>query len=252
MIQKVLYVSDHFFFFLLHKSIEGSLPILIFLLLYPTLLSPYTPPRSQLSQMRTATKYTLLVLSLSAALITAAPIESVIDANELIEAQQRQQEQQTPFAFLEQEGTSFEALATPPLSSFLIEFNLPPAGVNRHERMRMEETGEFQGFTANRHTSVAMQHQNFQDFMIDQLKVDFAVRHEFFDLMNGISIDLQGVPPHKLPQILEQIRDIPDVVKVSPLVSPCPSFTAENSCSGKRAVTNTHEESLYTFADRLQ
>ncbi|KAK3824390.1 MAG: peptidase S8/S53 domain-containing protein [Linnemannia elongata] len=169
--------------------------------------------------MRTATRYTIFVLYLSAAIITAAPIESVPDANELIAAQQRQQQQQTPFAFLEQEGSSFEALATPPPSSFLIEFNLPPAGVNRHERMRMEETGEFQGFTANRHANVAMQHQNFQDFMIDQLKVDFAVRHEFFDLMNGISIDLQGVPPHKLPQILEQIRDIPDVVNVSPLIS---------------------------------
>lgn len=182
--------------------------------------------------MRTTTKYTLLVLSLSAALITAAPIESLPDANEFIEAQQRQQQQQTPFAFLEQEGTTFEALATPPPSSFLIEFNLPPAGVNRHERMRMEETGEFQGFNANRHANVAMQHQSFQDFMVDQLKIDFAVRHEFFDLMNGISIDLQGVPPHKLPQILEQIRDIPEVVKVSPLVSSYTSFTRENSRNG--------------------
>ncbi|KAF9156129.1 hypothetical protein BG015_007171 [Linnemannia schmuckeri] len=173
--------------------------------------------------MRPSTKYTFLVLFLSAAFITAASVGSSPDSNEILEAQQqqqqRQQQQQTSFAFLEHEGNSFEAFATPPPSSFLIEFNLPPAGVNRHERMRMEETGEFQSFTANRHANVATQHQDFQDFMIDQLKIDFAVRHEFFDLMNGISIDLQDVPPHKLSQILEQIRDIPDVVKVSPLVS---------------------------------
>ncbi|KAG0296204.1 hypothetical protein BGZ96_009999 [Linnemannia gamsii] len=167
--------------------------------------------------MRTATKYTFLVLSLSAAIISAAPI----DNNDALKTQeqQQQQQQQTPFGFLEHEGGPFEAFATPPPSSFLIEFNLPPAGVNRHERMRMEETGELQGFTANRRANVAMQHQNFQDFMSNQLNVDFAIRHEFFDLMNGISIDLQGVSPHKLLQILEQIRDIPDVVKVSPLIS---------------------------------
>ncbi|KAK3840804.1 MAG: peptidase S8/S53 domain-containing protein [Linnemannia gamsii] len=164
------------------------------------------------------TNYTLLVLSLTAALITAAPLpDNNNDDNAPQGATVQQHPQQAPFAFLEQ--TNFEAFATPPPSSFLIEFNLPPAGVNRHERMRMEETGEFQAFTANQHANVANQHQNFQDYMSDQLKVDFAVRHEFFNLMNGISIDLQGVPPHNLPQILEEIRSLPDVVKVSPLIS---------------------------------
>ena len=157
-------------------------------------------------------QYTLLVLSLSAAIIAAAPIGDFLDNASL--------ESQTPFAFLENED-SFEAFATPPPSSFLVEFNLPPAGVNRHERMRLEEIGEFQGVTANRHASVAIQHQNFQDFMNDQLKVDFTVRHEFYDLMNGISFELEGVPPHDLPQVLEQIRSMPDVVKVSPLVGRC-------------------------------
>ncbi|KAF9082350.1 hypothetical protein BGX23_012540 [Mortierella sp. AD031] len=126
------------------------------------------------------TKHTLLVLSLSvAALITAAPIKSLPDNEQPLESQ-------TAFAFLEHEG-SFEAFATPPPTSFLIEFNLSPAGVNRHERMRLEETDEFQGFTASRQATVANQHQNFQEFMSDQLKVDFAVRHDFFDFMNGLS-----------------------------------------------------------------
>ena len=184
------------------------------------------------------TKYTFLVLSLSAAtFITAAPIESLPDNNE------KPLESQNLFAFLEQEG-SFEAFATPPPSSFLIEFNLPPAGVNRHERMRLEETGEFQGFNVDRQAIVANQHQTFQEFMSDQLKVDFVVRHEFFDLMNGLSIDLQGVPPHNLPQILEQIRSMPDVVNVSPLVRKNSHVSlSEGGVTGANE-TNTYLRSL--------
>jgi hypothetical protein len=155
-------------------------------------------------------KYTLLILSLTAALITAAPVSA--PSEEAATAQQ-----QSPFAFLEK--PDFEALATPPPSSFLVEFDLPPAGVDRHERIRMEQSGEFQSFTTNRHAAVANQHQDFQDYMTDQLNIDYTVRHEFFDLMNGISIDLQSVSPQRLPQILEEIRSLPNVVKISPLVS---------------------------------
>ncbi|KAF9923390.1 hypothetical protein FBU30_006546 [Linnemannia zychae] len=158
------------------------------------------------------TKYTFLVLSLSAALVAAAPIESPLASINYEKAQQ------SPLAFLEAQIGPFEAFATPPPSSFLIEFDLPPAGVDRHERMRMEAKGEFQDFADNQHITVAGQHQKFQNFMRYQLGVDFDVRHEFFDLMNGMSIELQGVPPQKLPSVLEEIRSQPGVINVSPLI----------------------------------
>ncbi|KAG0330361.1 hypothetical protein BGZ99_004731 [Dissophora globulifera] len=113
----------------------------------------------------------------------------------------------------------FQAFAAAPPSSFLIEFDQPATGVDRQERVRLEKQGEFQEQTAGRLANVAEQHSNFQAFLNDNLNVDYTLRHEFFTLMNGMSIDLQSVPPTQLPHILEQIRSLPGVIKVSPLIS---------------------------------
>ncbi|KAF8940439.1 hypothetical protein BGZ58_006433, partial [Dissophora ornata] len=117
------------------------------------------------------------------------------------------------------DATSFQAFADPLPSSFLVEFNLPAAGVSRHERIKLEQQGAFQSMAASRHERVANQHEDFLSFLSNGLDVDYSLRHEFFTLMNGMSIDLQGVSPSELPHILEQIRSMPGVVKVSPLIT---------------------------------
>lgn len=120
---------------------------------------------------------------------------------------------------LNEEIGPFETFAAEPSSSFLIELDMPPAGLDRHERIRLENSGDLQGVTESRRTTVAAQHEIFQSYLSDHLKLDFSVRHEFYDLMNGMSIDLEGIPPSKLSKILERIRSTPGVVNVSPLVS---------------------------------
>ncbi|KAG0207133.1 hypothetical protein BGX28_001564 [Mortierella sp. GBA30] len=109
------------------------------------------------------------------------------------------------------------AVALP--SSFLVELDLAPTGVDRQERIRMESSGEFKAFAESRRVTVSAQHQSFQSLLRESLNVNYAVRHEFFDLMNGLSIELQDVSQDKLSQILERIRATPGVVKVSPLIS---------------------------------
>jgi hypothetical protein len=152
----------------------------------------------------------ILTLSLSIAASTiAAPIKSKQDVES--------PESQLPAMFRDVEADSFQAFTTP-LSSFLVEFDLPATGVVRHERIRLEEQGEFQGLAASRRARVEEQHKNFALYLTDDLQLEYVLRHEFFTLMNGMSIDLQGVPPNKLPKILEQIRSMPGVVNVSPLV----------------------------------
>lgn len=149
----------------------------------------------------------ILALSLSIAVISAAPIG------------QSKSEYEQPTSPVVANDDIFEALnSTPPASSYMIEFDLPPAGISRRERLKME-TGEFEGQAADRHAIVAAQHQELQDYLKDDLQIDYAVRHEFFDLMNGLSIDLEGVSAGKLPTVLEKIRSLPGVIKVSPLVS---------------------------------
>lgn len=151
------------------------------------------------------TKGFILALSLSIAVISAVPIAPPRSENE---------PPTSPF-----NDDIFEVLnSTPPASSFLIEFDLPPAGISRHERLKME-VKDFEGQAADRHSAVAAQHQELQDFLKEDLQIDYAVRHEFFDLMNGLSIDLEGVSTGKLPKVLERIRALPGVIKVSPLVS---------------------------------
>ncbi|KAG0343284.1 hypothetical protein BG000_000003 [Podila horticola] len=149
----------------------------------------------------------ILALSLSIAVISAAPIG------------QSKSEYEQPTSPIVANDDIFEALnSTPPASSYMVEFDLPPAGISRRERLKME-TGEFEGQAADRHAVVAAQHQELQDYLKDDLQIDYAVRHEFFDLMNGLSIDLEGVSAGKLPTVLEKIRSLPGVIKVSPLVS---------------------------------
>ncbi|KAF9217591.1 hypothetical protein BGZ59_002702 [Podila verticillata] len=151
------------------------------------------------------TKGSILALSLAIAVITAAPIAPPRSENET---------PTSPF-----HDNIFEVLnLTPPASSYLIEFDLPPAGISRHERLKME-VKDFEGQVADRHSVVAAQHQELQVFLKEDLQIDYAVRHEFFDLMNGLSIELEGVPTSKLPKVLEKIRALPGVIKVSPLIS---------------------------------
>ncbi|KAG0238196.1 peptidase S8/S53 domain-containing protein [Mortierella sp. GBAus27b] len=153
----------------------------------------------------------ILTLSLSIAASTiAAPIKSKQDVES--------PEFRLPAMFRDVEADSFQAFTTP-LSSFLVEFDLPATGVVRHERIRLEEQGEFQGLAASRRARVEEQHKNFALYLTDDLQLEYVLRHEFFTLMNGMSIDLQGVPPNKLPKILEQIRSMPGVVNVSPLTT---------------------------------
>ncbi|KAF9110345.1 hypothetical protein BGX27_006477 [Mortierella sp. AM989] len=156
-------------------------------------------------------KWVILAISLSIAAVAAAPIESNLRTESF--------KYQIPSSWEIPGASSFQAFAIPSPSSFLIEFDRPAAGVTRHERIRLEEQGEYQGLTANREASVADQHKKFQDLLSDGLNVDYTIRQEFFKLMNGMSIDLQGVPPNKLPRLLEQIRALPGVVKVSPLIT---------------------------------
>ncbi|KAF9388262.1 hypothetical protein CPB97_001340 [Podila verticillata] len=151
------------------------------------------------------TKGFILGLSLSIAVITAAPIAP---------PRSEYEPPTSPF-----NDNIFEVLNfTPPASSYLIEFDLPPAGISRHERLKME-VKDFEGQVADRHSVVAAQHQELQDFLKEDLQIDYAVRHEFFDLMNGLSIELEGVTTGKLPKVLERIRALPGVIKVSPLIS---------------------------------
>ncbi|KAG0256529.1 hypothetical protein BG011_004451 [Mortierella polycephala] len=156
-------------------------------------------------------KHIFLTLSFSIAAIRAAPIGSLPE-NESINLQ-------LPLFSGGLGEESFEAFAVPPPSSFLIEFDLPPAGLNRRERIRMESNGEFQGFSTKRQATVAAQHHTFRSFLSDELQLDYVVRHQFLDLLNGLSIDLQGVSPNKLPKVLEIIRSTPGVVKVSPILA---------------------------------
>ncbi|KAF9355342.1 hypothetical protein BGX26_006685 [Mortierella sp. AD094] len=156
-------------------------------------------------------KCIILALSLSIAAVTAAPIESKLKAEAF--------ENQIPSSLRTPSVTSFQAFAVSSPSSFLIEFDRPAAGVTRHERTKLEEQGEFRGLTAHREASVAEQHKAFQNLLSGDLNVDYTIRQEFFTLMNGMSIDLQDVPPNKLPGLLEQTRALPGVVKVSPLIA---------------------------------
>ncbi|KAG0040886.1 hypothetical protein BGZ82_006759 [Podila clonocystis] len=153
------------------------------------------------------TKGFILALSLSIAVISAAPIGVSTSKYE------------QPTSPIVEHDDIFEALnAIPRASSYLIEFDLPPAGIARHERLKME-VKEFEGQAAGRHAVVAAQHQELQDYLKEDLRINYTVRHEFFDLMNGLSIDLEGVSADKLPKVLEKIRALPGVIKVSPLLS---------------------------------
>ena len=157
----------------------------------------------------------ILALSVSIAVTQALPTGLKTELN----PSQPQSSFSLPDSNVDVDSGSFEAFAVAPSSSFLIELDLPPAGLDRHERIRLENNGDLEGVTESRRTTVAAQHENFQSYLSDNLKLDFSVRHEFFDLMNGMSIDLQDIPPSKLPKILEKIRSTPGVLSVSPLVS---------------------------------
>ncbi|KAF9580806.1 hypothetical protein BGW38_002400, partial [Lunasporangiospora selenospora] len=144
-------------------------------------------------------------------------------------------------------------------SSFLVEFDVPPVGIHRLERMRLELEFEqqqqqqrqnteqqpggvdtpindagsdprpvdtaFENLAESRRTALKDQHAAFEAFLKSELHLDddekaFIVRHEFFDLMNGMSIELEGVvSPSRIPQVLEKIRSLPGVTNVSPLTS---------------------------------
>ncbi|KAF9954217.1 hypothetical protein BGZ72_004752 [Mortierella alpina] len=157
-----------------------------------------------------------LVLSLSIAVVASAPLNAISDNSESFEPLLTPSFDDVP----KTADLSFEAFnAISSQSSFLIEFDLAPAGLDRNERIRMERNGEFKAFADTRHGVVAAQHQSFQSFLTDSLNVGYVVRHEFFDLMNGLSIELNDVSQSRIPQILEQIRAIPGVVNVSPLIS---------------------------------
>ncbi|KAF9428836.1 hypothetical protein BGZ94_000843 [Podila epigama] len=157
--------------------------------------------------MRTRTF--VLALSFSIAIISAAPIGTKLELGQIASSQSPVENDEL-----------FQALsANPePVSSFLVEFDLPPAGIGRLERIKLEED-VFKTQAADRHAIVAAQHQDLQSFLTDDLNINFEVRHEFFDILNGMSIDLQGVPSAKLPSILEKIRSHPSVTNVSPLVA---------------------------------
>ncbi|KAK3812024.1 MAG: hypothetical protein J3Q66DRAFT_372211 [Benniella sp.] len=124
---------------------------------------------------------------------------------------------QLPPKFRDTREASFQAFTAPSPSSFLVEFDLPATGVNRHERIRLEEQGRSQGLAASRRARVKEQHRNFESFLSDEVQLNYVLRHEFFTLMNGVSIDLQDVPPNRLPKIVEEIRSMPGIVNVSPL-----------------------------------
>ncbi|KAF9564999.1 hypothetical protein EC968_004298 [Mortierella alpina] len=158
----------------------------------------------------------ILVLSLSIALVSAVPLNAIPDNSEPFESYLTPSFDDTP----KQADLSFEAFnAASSHSSFLIEFNLAPAGLNRNERLEMERNGEFKAFADTRRAVVSAQHQRFQSFLTEDLNVGYTVRHEFFDLINGLSIEFQDVSQDKIQQLLQQIRAIPGVVKVSPLIS---------------------------------
>ncbi|KAG0242478.1 hypothetical protein BGW41_004046 [Actinomortierella wolfii] len=113
----------------------------------------------------------------------------------------------------------FAALTSQPApSSFLIEFDRPPAGISRYQRNELEEE-EVLGATTIKRAQASEQHAHFQDALKNDLQVHFQVRHEFFDLLNGISIDLHDIAPSMIPKILDKIKALPGVVKVSPLMT---------------------------------
>ncbi|KAF9985811.1 hypothetical protein BGZ75_002522 [Mortierella antarctica] len=157
-----------------------------------------------------------LILSLSVAIVSAVPLNAISDNSEPFESLLTPSFDDVP----KEADLSFEAFnAVRSQSSFLIEFDLAPAGLNRNERLRLERNGEFKALADTRHAVVSAQHQRFQSFLTEDLNVGYMVRHEFFDLMNGLSIELQDVSQNKIQQLLEQIRAVPGVVKVSPLIS---------------------------------
>ncbi|KAG0352162.1 hypothetical protein BGZ54_002928, partial [Gamsiella multidivaricata] len=139
------------------------------------------------------------------------PIESTPEPSDI--------ELQLPLPLRDAGVDSIQALSAPLPSSFLIEFDLPAAGLSRCLRNKLEKQGGLQKLAANRHASVAEQHKDFRSFLSDELHVSYALRHEFFSLINGMSIDLQGVPSSKVSGILDMIQSTPGVIKVSPLVS---------------------------------
>ncbi|KAF9952917.1 hypothetical protein BGZ70_000431 [Mortierella alpina] len=157
-----------------------------------------------------------LVLSLSIAIVTAVPLNAISDHSGPFKSFLIPSFDDAPkkadLAF-----EAFNAVSSQP--SYLIEFDLTPAGLNRNERLRMERNGEFEAFADTRHAVVSAQHQRFQSLLTDNMNVDYAVRHEFFDLINGLSIEFQDVSQNRIQQLLEQIRAVPGVVKVSPLIS---------------------------------
>ncbi|KAG0349405.1 hypothetical protein BG004_006434 [Podila humilis] len=160
----------------------------------------------------------ILALSFSIAVITAAPVVPTPSTSTKADIQQ---DTSNTAGLPTVSDALFEALDSVALaapSSFLIEFDLAPAGITRHERLKME-VQEFHGQQGDKRAVVAAQHQDLKDYLTDDLQVEYSVRHEFYDLMNGLSIDLQGVSPTKMPKILEKIRSIPGVIKVSPLIS---------------------------------
>ncbi|KAF9280195.1 hypothetical protein BGZ68_007439 [Mortierella alpina] len=166
--------------------------------------------------MRPRTITITLVLSLSIAIVSAVPLNSISDNSEPFESLLVPSFGDVP----RKADLSFEAFnAASSQSSFLIEFDLAPAGLRRNERLRMERNGEFKAFADTRHAYVSAQHQRFQSVLTEDLNVGFTVRHEFFDLINGLSVELHDVSQNKIQQLLEQIRAIPGVVKVSPLIS---------------------------------
>ncbi|KAF9164313.1 hypothetical protein DFQ26_001596 [Actinomortierella ambigua] len=136
--------------------------------------------------------------------------------------------------------------AQPALSSFLIEFDQPVAGMSRMQRNELNEQQVEQIITAKR-AQVSQQHADFQSALTNDLQVPFQVRHEFFDLLNGISIDLQDVAPSNIPTILDKIKALSGVIKASPLVSLSqPKMIVHNV--GMKAMTlppqlsNSHEQ----------
>ncbi|GJJ73175.1 hypothetical protein EMPS_05533 [Entomortierella parvispora] len=159
--------------------------------------------------------FIILALSASVAVVQALP--TGFDAETI--PSPSQSSFSAPDLDFDLEGGSFEAFEAASPSSFLIELDVPPAGMNRHERIRLENSGDLHDVTESRRTTVAVQHENFQSYLSDNLKLEFSVRHEFFDLINGMSIDLRDIPPKKIPKILEKIRSTPGVVSVSPLIT---------------------------------
>ncbi|KAG0046827.1 hypothetical protein BGZ83_008005 [Gryganskiella cystojenkinii] len=192
----------------------------------------------------------ILALSVSIAVTRALPTGLQQEKTTLSPKSQSQSQSTfsaVPETIADEAEDSFAAFAVPPPSSFLIELDQPPAGIDRHERLRLENSGDLPGVQQSRRSSVVAQHENFQSYLTDSLKLEYSVRHEFFDLMNGLSVDFEGIPHNKLTSILDKIRSTPGVVKVSPLITVNQPTTIFHGAEFDEAAVNpqlstTHEQ----------